>query len=132
MKFDVIVPSHNEEIGIAETVTSLLGVDYPAELRRVIVVADNCADATAPRAREAGATVLERADTTKRGKGYALEFAFARSASDAFADAIVVVDADTTVTPNLLRAFAARFENGAVAAQADTASRTARPRGARA
>jgi hypothetical protein len=38
--------------------------------------------------------------------------------TEATADAVVVVDADTTVSPNLLRAFDARFRAGATAAQA--------------
>lgn len=118
-RFDVIVPAHDEEVGIAATVQSLLALDYPADLRRVLVVADNCKDATAARAKEAGALVLERQDDTRRGKGYALEHAFERSLSDGLADAVVVVDADTLVTPNLLRAFAARFATGALAAQAE-------------
>ncbi len=118
-KFDVIVPAHDEERGIAATVESLHALDYPRDLFRVIVVADNCADATAARARAAGARVLERVDAEKRGKGYALDFAFARSLADGFADALVVVDADTTATPNLLRAFAARLEHGASAVQAE-------------
>ena len=126
-RFDVIVPAHNEELGIAATIASLLAVDYPAELRRVVVVADNCQDATAARAREAGAIVLERTDTSKRGKGYALERAFEQSLREGLADAVVVVDADTTVTANLLRAFAVRLSRGAVAAQAEygVANRTA-------
>src|SRR5580693_6155151 len=61
-RFDVIVPAHDEQVGIAITVKSLMGMDYPADRRRVIVVADNCTDATAERAAEAGATVLVRAD----------------------------------------------------------------------
>src|SRR5258708_38764066 len=61
-RFDVIVPAHDEELGIAATVESLLAVDYPAELRRVLVVADNCGDATAARARDAGAVGLARTD----------------------------------------------------------------------
>jgi cellulose synthase/poly-beta-1,6-N-acetylglucosamine synthase-like glycosyltransferase len=126
-RFDVIVPAHDEEAGIAATVASLLAVDYPADLRRVVVVADNCSDATAARARDAGATVLERHDTTKRGKGYALEYAFERTLSDGTADAVAIVDADTTVSPNLLRAFGARIARGAVAVQAEygVANRTA-------
>jgi 1,2-diacylglycerol 3-beta-glucosyltransferase len=119
LRFDVIVPAHNEHLGIAATVKSLVGVDYPAELRRVIVVADNCTDATAERAAEAGASVLVRRDPMRRGKGYALAFAFERSLAEGFADAVVVVDADTTVTPNLLRAFEARFSAGASAVQAE-------------
>jgi 1,2-diacylglycerol 3-beta-glucosyltransferase len=119
MRFDFIVPAHNEEQGIAETVSSLLAVDYPAELRRVIVVADNCVDSTAASAQRAGAIVLVRSDETLRGKGHALKFAFDRLLSEGIADAAVVVDADTVVSANLLRAFSARFESGAAAVQAE-------------
>jgi cellulose synthase/poly-beta-1,6-N-acetylglucosamine synthase-like glycosyltransferase len=118
VRFDVVVPAHDEEAGIQDTVRSLLALDYPAELRRVVVVADNCGDATAERARAAGAEVLERTDPEHRGKGYALALAFGRALEKGAADAVVVVDADTVVTPNLLRAFAARLERGAMAVQA--------------
>lgn len=118
-RFDIVVPAHDEELGIAATVRCLLAMDYPAHLRRVLVVADNCTDATAARAVEAGAVVLERRDDARRGKGYALEHAFERSLRDGLADAVVVVDADTLVTPNLLHACAARFAAGALAVQAE-------------
>jgi len=118
-RFDVIVPAHNEEGEIATTVASLLALEYPGDRFRVLVVADNCTDATAERAREAGATVLERTDRERRGKGYALAHAYAASLADGVADAVVVVDADTLVSPNLLSAFAARFEAGAEAVQAE-------------
>jgi cellulose synthase/poly-beta-1,6-N-acetylglucosamine synthase-like glycosyltransferase len=113
IRFDVVVPAHDEEAGITATVQSLAAVDYPAHLRRIIVVADNCSDATAARAAAAGAAVLVRDEPLRRGKGYALARAFARVEGDA----VVVVDADTEVSPNLLRAFARRFEAGAHAAQ---------------
>ncbi len=118
LRFDVIVPAHDEERGIADTVKSLLALDYPRSLFRVVVVADNCRDATAARARTAGADVLERFDETNKGKGHALSFAFERSLAGG-ADAVVVVDADTTVSPNLLRAFAAHLDAGEVALQAE-------------
>ncbi len=121
LRFDVIVPAHDEEAGIAATIESLLAVDYPAHLLRILVVADNCHDATAARARAAGAVVLERTDPSRTGKGHALAFAFECSRQDGFADAVAVVDADTHVTPNLLRAFAARLARGARAVQADYA-----------
>jgi 1,2-diacylglycerol 3-beta-glucosyltransferase len=124
--FDVIVPAHNEEVGIAATIASLQALDYPREMCRVIVVADNCSDATAARAVAAGATVRERVDAARRGKGYALGYGFEGSLADGAADAVVVVDADTEVTPNLLRAFDARLRNGARAVQAEY--RVANPR----
>ena len=118
VRFDVVIPAHDEESGIARTVRSILATDYPAALRRVIVVADNCTDATAARAEAAGATVLVRDDASRLGKGYALATAFQCSLAHGFADAVVVVDADSVVSPNLLRAFAARLETGAPAVQA--------------
>jgi cellulose synthase/poly-beta-1,6-N-acetylglucosamine synthase-like glycosyltransferase len=117
-RFDIIVPAHNEELGIGSTVANLQHVDYPDPLRRIIVIADNCSDATAQNARDAGALVLERTDLQHRGKGYALAYAFERSIQEAVADAVVVVDADTLVTPNLLHAFSARLALGAQAVQA--------------
>lgn len=120
-RFRFVVPAHNESAGIGATVESLLAVDYPREMFEVVVVADNCQDDTADQARAAGASVMVRNDTEKRGKGYALDHAF--SATPAEVDAVVVIDADTLVSPNILRAFAARRELGARAIQADYAVR---------
>jgi len=119
LRFDIVVPAHNEEAEIAQTVASLLAIEYPRSHYRVLVVADNCSDATAERAAAAGARVLVRKDTERRGKGYALAYAFDRSRADKLADVVVVVDADTLVSPNLLSAFAARFSAGASVVQAD-------------
>jgi 1,2-diacylglycerol 3-beta-glucosyltransferase len=120
-RFDVVVPAHDEEQGIARTVRSLLAMEYPSELRRVIVLADNCTDETGARAAATGARVLVRDDPERRGKGHALAFAFERSLAERWADAVVVVDADSVVSPNLLGAFAARLERGGLAVQAAAA-----------
>jgi cellulose synthase/poly-beta-1,6-N-acetylglucosamine synthase-like glycosyltransferase len=118
LRFDVIVPAHNEAEVIERTVASLKKIDWPAGRFRILVVADNCTDNTAILARNAGADVLERHDETRRGKGYALDFAFQTSREQGRADAVVVIDADAEVSPNLLEAFAARIEKGAHAVQA--------------
>ena len=118
LRFDVIVPAHNEAAVIEGVVASLRKLNWPTDRFRVLVVADNCTDATAVLARAAGAEVLERQHETLRGKGYALEFAFEASRAKNWAYAVVVVDADTVVSPNLLEACAARIENGAKAVQA--------------
>lgn len=116
-RFDVIVPAHDEALGIARTVASLRSIAYPKEMFRVVVVADNCSDDTAARAAEAGAVVWERRSPL-RGKGQALAFAFERSRAEGFADAVVVIDADTEASPNLLIAFDAKLSRGAFALQA--------------
>ena len=117
VKVDIVVPAHDEEVGIGATVASLLAAEYPAALRRVIVVADNCSDDTACRAKEAGATVIVRVEPERRGKGYALALAFERALSEGFADVVAVVDADTLVSPGFLRVCAARLAGGAEAVQ---------------
>jgi 1,2-diacylglycerol 3-beta-glucosyltransferase len=121
VRFAIVVPAHNEQEGIAATVENLFAIEYPRDLFSVVVVADNCIDETALRAERAGARVLVRRDEKLRGKGYALAHAFEKVAEEV--DAIVVVDADTLVSPNLLRAFAARIALGARAVQADYAVR---------
>jgi cellulose synthase/poly-beta-1,6-N-acetylglucosamine synthase-like glycosyltransferase len=117
LRFDVIVPAHNEEASIGRVARSLHGSDWPRASFRIVVVADNCTDGTAALARLAGAEVLERQDVGLRGKGYALEHAFVASRARGWADAVVVVDADSEVSANLLAACAARIENGAHAVQ---------------
>jgi glycosyltransferase involved in cell wall biosynthesis len=118
LRFDILIPAHNEEGGIEATIAGLRELDYPESLRRIVVVADHCTDETAARARAAGAHVLVHDDITKRGKGYALEFAFSQLLQEGEADAIVVIEANSDVSANFLRAFSARFERGAPVVQA--------------
>ncbi len=118
LRFDIVVPAHDEEAGIAATVGSLRALDYPADRYRILVIADNCTDATARVAAHAGALVIERQDASRRGKGYALALAFAQVERDDVADAAVVIDADSLVSPDFLLVFARRFAAGEGALQA--------------
>src|SRR5262249_44443524 len=72
---------------------------------RIVVVADNCHDRTAAIARQAGATVVERFDDERRGKGFALEFGMQFLAEE-HADVVVIVDADCRWEPGTLDALA--------------------------
>jgi cellulose synthase/poly-beta-1,6-N-acetylglucosamine synthase-like glycosyltransferase len=114
-RFLIAIPAHDEEAGIGRTVQSCLGVDYPASLVEVLVIADNCQDRTAECARQAGAAVLERHHMAERSKGHALKYLLdhlnATGQIDRF-DAVVVVDADTVVDRGLLWSFADRLEQG--------------------
>jgi hypothetical protein len=76
-------------------------------------------------AEAAGAEVLVRNDAERRGKGYALRYGFDHALAKGEAEAVAVVDADTVVSANLLRAFAARFAAGASAVQAHYGVRNA-------
>jgi len=74
------------------------------------VVADNCTDQTAARAREAAqggpVTVLERRDPERRGKGFALAHGL-RALDEDPPPVVLVVDADCRVTKGALRDLAA-------------------------
>jgi hypothetical protein len=116
LRFVVVVPAHDEEAALPATLESLAALDYPAELVELVVIAHNCRDRTAQLAARAGATVWQRRG--ERGKGAALEWGLARVVAERpGADAVVVVDADCTVAPNLLEALAARLRAGAAAVQ---------------
>ena len=102
----VLMPAHNEAGTITAPIQSLSKQLSPGA--RLLVVADNCSDATAAEARAAGAEVVERHDPSARGKGHALAFGLAHLAADP-PDVVLVIDADCTAsggTPDLLAATA--------------------------
>ncbi len=106
----VLVPAHNEATGIGMTLRTLL--PQLKEHDRLIVIADNCSDETAEVARAMGASVIEREDTEKRGKGYALDFGLQLLASNP-PDVVVMIDADCEVSAEAI----ARITGLAVAKQ---------------
>lgn len=91
----LLVPAHNEAMGISATMQSIA-----SQLRvgdRLIVVADNCSDDTARIAESACAEVVRRVDQVRKGKGYALDFGvrhIERTPELGVPDILVVVDAD--------------------------------------
>ena len=110
-RFLVALAAHDEQAVIAATVEKLLALDYPRELFAVHVVADHCSDATADRARTAGATVHERDSGPRTGKGAALSWLFERILA-LESDAVVVFDADTQVAPDFLAVMDRRLACG--------------------
>src|SRR3712207_2531385 len=73
-RFAVLVPAHDEATVIGRLLESIRALDYPADRVDAWVVADNCIDATALIADAHGAIVRERQDSTRRGKGHALQW----------------------------------------------------------
>ncbi len=114
-RFLVVVRAHDDEEGITGTVASIRAMNYPAELVQILVIADNCTDRTAERARQAGARVLERFDATHTDKGYALEYVIDKLDESGELDALealVVVNVDSTMHSDLLRNFAKGLDSG--------------------
>jgi cellulose synthase/poly-beta-1,6-N-acetylglucosamine synthase-like glycosyltransferase len=109
--FVVLVPAHNEAAGVGGTIDAVK--DQLRACDRLLVVADNCTDATAAVARARGVEVLERSDEANRGKGYAL--AAGRSALTCAPPTVVIVlDADCLPEPGALPLLAAAANGGSV------------------
>jgi cellulose synthase/poly-beta-1,6-N-acetylglucosamine synthase-like glycosyltransferase len=106
----IIVPAHNEEVLVARCVSSLRASAGPD--LRILVIAHNCTDGTAARAAAAGAEVLEYDDPSARGKGFALRHGFERALASG-AGAVMVVDADSTVSLNSVGTVLSAFAAGA-------------------
>jgi 1,2-diacylglycerol 3-beta-glucosyltransferase len=111
-RFAVFIPAHNEELIIATSLQSWLALDYPKEMFRLHVIADNCTDRTIEIARSLGATAWDRQDQDNRGKGQALAWAL-QTVDLSETDAVVVVDADTTVDAGYLKIMNDRLVAGA-------------------
>lgn len=117
-RFCLLIPAHNEALNIGTVAARLHDLDYPASLFTVVVIADNCDDETAALARQNGAEAMERTDTEKRGKGYALEWALQTLLHDPRRfDAFVFLDADSFLSPNFLREMDAHLADGHEAIQ---------------
>ena len=111
----VVVPAHDEAAGIGACVRSLLASERVPDA--VVAVAHNCEDATAARAVEAGAEVLELRDDGAHGKGAALLFGMEYALRQG-ATAVLVVDADSAVDAGLVGSVAEALAGGADAVQA--------------
>lgn len=100
----LLMPAHNEAVGIVPVITALL----PKLQRhiRLLVVADNCSDNTAELIRATASAcsavqVVERFDSTLRGKGYALDFGVRQLAANP-PEVVIIVDADCELSDNCI------------------------------
>jgi cellulose synthase/poly-beta-1,6-N-acetylglucosamine synthase-like glycosyltransferase len=95
----IIVPAHNEALGIPETIRS---IQPQLTLQdRLVIVADNCTDDTAEVARSHGAIVLERFNQEARGKGFALDFGM-QFLKENPPDIVIIIDADCVISEHLI------------------------------
>jgi cellulose synthase/poly-beta-1,6-N-acetylglucosamine synthase-like glycosyltransferase len=99
MALHVVIPAHDEAAGIAATVLSVRQQTLQPD--SVTVVADNCTDATAELAAAAGASVFHTVGNTDRKAGALNQYL---GDLDAFSDedVVLVMDADTRLTPRFL------------------------------
>lgn len=111
----IFIAARNEEAVIGELLKSISDQDYDKEYLKTIVIADNCTDNTANIARNYGATVFERFNEEKIGKGYALDFAIdsLRECGEwEDIDGVIVLDADNLLTKNYITEMNKTFNDG--------------------
>jgi cellulose synthase/poly-beta-1,6-N-acetylglucosamine synthase-like glycosyltransferase len=121
-KFVIIVPSHNEMNIISATIKNLSTINYDSSKYDIFILADNCKDQTATRARETiiannlkNFHVLERfeKDPMKRGKPHALRWAIdSLERENRFYskyDFFLILDADNFVQTDLLQHFNSHY-----------------------
>ena len=111
--FAFIVSARNEEKVIGNLLDSIHAQDYPQDKYKIYVIADNCTDNTALVAKEHGAIVIERHNTEKIGKSYALDMVLKYAISDdERIEAFIVFDADNVVDKNFTKEMNKAFEDG--------------------
>jgi cellulose synthase/poly-beta-1,6-N-acetylglucosamine synthase-like glycosyltransferase len=104
----VIVAAHDEQSVIAAKVENVLALDYPRELLELIVACDGCSDATAERAREAGADVV--LELPRGGKIRAQDAAV----RGAHREIVAFSDANALWEPSAARALVGAFADSRV------------------
>ncbi|HEV7483407.1 MAG TPA: glycosyltransferase [Solirubrobacterales bacterium] len=104
----LIVPAYDEEEVIAAKVANALALDYPRQRLQLIVASDGSTDATAERARAAGADLV--LELPPGGKVAALNAAAERASGELLAFS----DANNEWAPDALRRLVAPFADPAV------------------
>lgn len=96
-----VVPAYNESAGIAETVKSLRRQTRPPDV--IVVVPNNCTDDTAEIAEGSGAYVVCYPGRNPDRKAGAINYALTQLATYLRdSDAVLIMDADTTLSPDFL------------------------------
>ncbi len=105
----VVIPAHDEEASLPGTLASLLGQSHRPE--RVVVVADNCTDATVDVARAAGVEVSESVGNTHKKAGALNQVLRRLLPGQGDNDVVMVMDADTRLDDGFLAAAVARLSS---------------------
>ena len=112
-RYAILICARNEQNVIGPLLESIRAQDHPGKIE-VFVAADNCTDATAAVARSFGATVYERFDSRRVGKGYALAWLLEKMQQrghTAF-DGYFVFDADNLLRRDYVRQMDRTFRAG--------------------
>lgn len=124
-RFAIVIPACNEEDVIYSRVKALLEKQtYPRTHYDVIVLAHNCSDSTAQKAKEAGAIVYELVDKdpTHRRASYAMKFLMEKLLELDKYDAFIKFDADNLANDEFIEKMNDALVSGVKIARAFEAS----------
>lgn len=114
-KYGIVIAARNEENVIGNLIDSIKKQDYPSELIKIFVVADNCTDKTAKIVKEKGCICYERFDKNHKTKGFALEYLFNQIEKDygikSF-DGYFIFDADNLLKEDYISKMNNAFASG--------------------
>ena len=100
LRCTVLIPAHDEEAVLAATLDSLAGQTRRPD--QVLVIADNCTDATVQVARTCGVEVVETVGNTEKKAGALNQRLALLLPGLEPHDVVMVMDADSTVSPEFL------------------------------
>ena len=123
VRFLVLIPAHNEETVIGRCLQAIYADARARDL--VLVVADRCTDKTATIARQFGASVLERGPEQEPGRAAARQAGLEQARALEW-DAVVMLDADSVISPGFFDACEQALDRGVDAVQARSEGRRGR------
>lgn len=118
-KICILIPAHNEEDVIYETIKEIYDhQNYPKELYDIYVVADNCTDKTKELAKKAGAKVFIHIDNDPKHHmvGYALEYGLKKLLKidkEKHYDFMIRLDADNHINSEFFNLMNDAYNSGA-------------------
>ncbi len=118
----IVMPGFNEEAAIADSLESLLALEYPAAKLEIVAVNDGSTDNTLREMRKVAAGAGGRVHVIDLGHNQGKRAAMAAGIRATEADIIAFVDSDSVVEPDALRILVQGFADervGAICGHAD-------------
>ena len=110
MSISVLIPAHNELKGVGDTIESVLAQTVPAD--EIIVIADNCTDATGLLASSYGVEVFRTVNNTNKKAGALNQWFDVNLGLLTPGDLVMVMDADSTLDNRFLETACGYIEQG--------------------
>lgn len=117
-RFLILIPAHNEEQVIADTLSELKNINYDKDLYDIYVISDNSTDNTVEAVKEYGNLVIDTSlkeyEREGVGKPGALQYALRKIGFENIKnnyDLVMVLDADNYMDPELLTEINSQYQH---------------------